>query len=416
VTSVSNTTRCHRHVSEVGSSVLLAAFDAFPGLKGAQAHIRANLKALRSTAGQINLICLGSGGTFQDPDSGASVHTFSTTESNFLRRCEHFAGHVRKTADRIMAVNPPSIIHFRDIWSGMPLLSHPISRTTRTIFEVNGLPSVELVHHYPELSDNPDFLSRLRWMEQNCLAKVDHIITVSNRTAAFLQERGAAAKKISIIPNTAHPHSSVVPQCPVFSALESGEEYATKILLYTGTMADWQGIVTLLRAMVHLRHRKDIFLVIAASGKKGTTRVRYHLNKLLLTSKVALMSGIEHHLMPALFATSYLSLAPLARGARNELQGCCPLKIVESMASDTPVIASDLPVVRELVRHGEDGWLVPPDSPRALAGAISLLLDNPSLRDRLATAARTTAERNFGPDQFSGRLNDLYRNLGVKNE
>ena len=63
-------------------------------------------------------------------------------------------------------------------------------------------------------------------------------------------------------------------------------------------------------------------------------------------------------------------VAPLARGDRNEVQGCSPLKIVESMAAGTAVVASDLPVARELVTPGRDGLLVAPGAPRALARAM----------------------------------------------
>ncbi|MGX2953608.1 glycosyltransferase [Shewanella sp. JL219SE-S6] len=56
-------------------------------------------------------------------------------------------------------------------------------------------------------------------------------------------------------------------------------------------------------------------------------------------------------------------MAPLTPCRRNMLQGCCPLKVLESMACGTAVIASDLPVIRELVTHEKHGLLVPPPGP-----------------------------------------------------
>ena len=70
------------------------------------------------------------------------------------------------------------------------------------------------------------------------------------------------------------------------------------------------------------------------------------------------------------------------------MQGCAPLKILESMASGMPVVASDLPAVRELLADGEHGRLVAPDRPGELARAIRVLLDFPERRARLAANAR----------------------------
>ena len=85
-----------------------------------------------------------------------------------------------------------------------------------------------------------------------------------------------------------------------------------------------------------------------------------------------------------------LSLAPLRDCSRNVLQGCAPLKILESMAAGVPVVASDLPAVRELLTDGEHGRLVAPDRPGELARAIRVLLDHPEQRERMgARGART---------------------------
>jgi glycosyltransferase involved in cell wall biosynthesis len=93
------------------------------------------------------------------------------------------------------------------------------------------------------------------------------------------------------------------------------------------------------------------------------------------------------------------------------MQGCCPLKIVESMACGTPVIASDLPAVRELISSGNDGMLVPPDSPRALAGALESLLEDVSMRDRLAQGARQRAVKEFRAKLLAERLGAVYTSL-----
>jgi glycosyltransferase involved in cell wall biosynthesis len=393
-----------------GKKVLYAAFDAYPGFKGAQTHIRTNLLALEKCGVQATLLCLGHGGSFRDPESGAMVHTFAVSERNMLRRSELFGRFLVDMADRMIA-DPPDVIHFRDIWSGTPLLSHPISRNSRIVFEVNGLPSVELPSHYPRLAGNYPLLARLRRTEDECLARSDSVITVCRRTSRYLVERGCDKGKISEIPNAADPG---LPSEALPTGVTGFEEIAAtseKVILYVGTLAPWQGLQTLLDAMTHLVRRNDFLLVVAASGRKGVKRLRRQAVAKGLITRVTILDGVHHEIMPSLYTRAYLSVAPLGRGARNELQGCCPLKVVESMVHGTPVVASDLPVVQELVYPGLDGWLVPPGSPRALAGALEMLLDNEPLRDRLARGAYDRACRDFGTKLFAERLAAVYNSL-----
>ena len=390
--------------------VLYAAFDAYPGFKGAQAHIRTNLKALVAGGCQATLLSLGSGRSFRDPESGATVRAFAADEPNMLRRSEAFGRFLTLQAD-LMDADPPDIIHFRDIWSGIPLLRHRLSERCRLVFEVNGLPSVELPDRYPRLAGNAALLARLRGMEDECLARADKVITVCRLTARYLADRGCDEGKIAVIPNAADPPAP----SGVFRSAEPPAGMAGlkggKVILYTGTLASWQGLSTLLEALAYLNHRSDFCLVVAASAKKGVARLRRKAGAAAISDRVAVLYGMGPHVMSGLYRQAYLSVAPLARGARNELQGCCPLKIVESMASGTPVVASDLPVVRELVSPDDEGMLVPPGSARALAKTLDLLMDDRSLRDRLARGAYEKARREYGTGLFGERLWAVYNLL-----
>ena len=88
-----------------------------------------------------------------------------------------------------------------------------------------------------------------------------------------------------------------------------------------------------------------------------------------------------------------VSVAPLTDSPRNVIQGCAPLKIVESMASGAAVVASDVPPVRELIRDRHDGWLVHPDRPAELARAMRILLDHPDLAASPRQQRARTIER-----------------------
>ena len=65
-----------------------------------------------------------------------------------------------------------------------------------------------------------------------------------------------------------------------------------------------------------------------------------------------------------------------------------PRVILEAMLLGKPVVATDIPGCRELVRHGETGYLVPHGDVAALADALSRLLANPELRTKFGQRGR----------------------------
>ena len=72
-----------------------------------------------------------------------------------------------------------------------------------------------------------------------------------------------------------------------------------------------------------------------------------------------------------------------------------PIVLMEAMATELPVVATDVMGVRELVDDGVNGILVRPSRPDLLADAIDRLASNADLRGRLGAAGRETVQREF---------------------
>ena len=86
-----------------------------------------------------------------------------------------------------------------------------------------------------------------------------------------------------------------------------------------------------------------------------------------------------------------------------------PTVIKESMTLGTPVVASNVAGIPELLDGGKCGILVPPRNVKALAGAIMVLLENTLLRRKYAEAARKYAEEQFDTSQNGRRLAEVLR-------
>jgi glycosyltransferase involved in cell wall biosynthesis len=85
--------------------------------------------------------------------------------------------------------------------------------------------------------------------------------------------------------------------------------------------------------------------------------------------------------------------------------------IREAMAMERPVVATDCGGNRELVIDDEVGLLVPPRDTEALAGALSRLLEDPDLRQRLGAAGRYRVMEHFSTERRIDKLEELYRRI-----
>jgi glycosyltransferase involved in cell wall biosynthesis len=89
-----------------------------------------------------------------------------------------------------------------------------------------------------------------------------------------------------------------------------------------------------------------------------------------------------------------------------------PLKVFEYMAAGLPIVASELPALREVLRHEENALLVPPDDAPALAAALRRLTSEPALAERLRHQAHAdVAGRTW--EARAASVGDFVAELGV---
>lgn len=379
---------------------LYAAFDTYPAPKGAAIHIREFSAALFEHFGNGLLLALGSPELPAWQFEGScEIRRMISDENNFLRKAGEFSQFVQFHAELLK--NDLKIAHFRDPWGGLPIL-RSVAPQCRTVFEVNALPSIELPVRFRNITSA--VLDKIRTIENECLQKSDAIICPSDVIRNFLIERGIAGSKISVIRNGA---VIVDP-----TGLPRPEAAPENYLVYVGAVQSWQGLEVLFKAMTFLADMPQLKLVLCVSGRKQ--RLKF-LNKLAermqISGRLVWQYRLNQNELLPWLAHARISVAPLTECSRNLQQGCCPLKILETMAMQVPVIASDIPVVRELVEHNQTGWLVRPDRPSELARAIRILLANRSEADRIKNAAYTKAVRDFSWQKAAAELRALYERL-----
>ncbi|NJL34607.1 MAG: hypothetical protein HC893_13060 [Chloroflexaceae bacterium] len=133
---------------------LYAAFDRFPSPKGAAVHIARMAHTLFNMVGGGLLYVLGDETlpAYQEEPGPIEIVRSSSTAPNLLQRTVAYGRYLAALRDQQAATL--RLCHFRDPWSGIPLLADP-ERSYQTIYEVNGLPSLELPATYPALGAHP---------------------------------------------------------------------------------------------------------------------------------------------------------------------------------------------------------------------------------------------------------------------
>jgi len=111
--------------------------------------------------------------------------------------------------------------------------------------------------------------------------------------------------------------------------------------------------------------------------------------------------------MPEVFARSHIVCLPTFYG-----EGV-PKVLIEAAACGRPIVTTDMPGCREIVRDGENGILVPVKNPLGLADAIQKLLEDPDLRKRMGSRGREIAVNKFSIEKVVQETLAVYRELMV---
>lgn len=123
-----------------------------------------------------------------------------------------------------------------------------------------------------------------------------------------------------------------------------------------------------------------------------------------LSSRVSLSGHVSHSEMASIYTEATVFL----NASYYESFG---IPVAEAMACGVPVVATRAGGVPEIVEDGVSGLLVEPGDAQALVGAITALLEDAGLRERLASAARERIRERFNWDSIAARLADFYREM-----
>lgn len=174
----------------------------------------------------------------------------------------------------------------------------------------------------------------------------------------------------------------------------------TPLLLAAGRHEHQKGLDVLVHAFASIKDRaQDAVLLIAGREGNATDDLHELVQERRLTGDVRLL-GPRRDLSDLMCGADVFVLPSRWEGLGGVL--------LEAMALELPIVASDLPAVREVVQHGETALLVPSEDPKALADSALELIRDQALRERLTARARGRFDSEFAIDRVVDKMIRFY--------
>jgi len=256
----------------------------------------------------------------------------------------------------------------------------------RFVFELHNLTSTVLreeAERWARIPKRHDQLSRRAEkagkVEAYCYPRMDGLVANSRGTLAAVEDTfGAPAHRIAL------------PNGVDLARFQVADETPDVDLLYTGSLDGWKGVDTLIDALGLF---EGVRLRVAGFGEPQVVEdFLERARRQGVRDRLDFLGYRPHREIPGLLARTRIVVVSTSGLSREGKRFTCPMKVLEAMGAGKPIVAADLPTIRELMDHEKEGLLFKPDDAESLARAIRKLLDDEGLSVRLATAARKRAE------------------------
>ncbi len=248
-------------------------------------------------------------------------------------------------------------------WFGIPV-----------ILEVNEVVGVERARRQV-------FVRLARWMERRVFRMSSRIVTVSSYLTAQVLARGGRPGAVLTVPNAIDPKR--------FEQPGGGREIRRSlgvngdlVIGFVGWFDHWDRLDVLVDAFARHREVQPNSRLLLVGDGPVTAALKLQIAERGLGDRAILTGPVRSSAV-----TSYIDAMDVCVLPDSNPFGS-PMVLFEFMAMGKPVIAPRIAPVRDVIRHGENGWMVEPGETGELTRAIGCVAAEPELRERMGTQAR----------------------------
>lgn len=221
-------------------------------------------------------------------------------------------------------------------------------------------------------------------------------ITLSKLFADYLVTLGISESKIRILPNGIDTDKF----------RPSDQPKDRNLLLFVGRLEQKKGLPVLLESLKHLQKNVRLAIVGPTMNMKYFRDIEDVIQKInrKTAHEVTYLGALDENEKLKWYQKASVFLCP-------SVSESFPMVNIEALSCGTPVVASDVGAISEVVRDHENGILVPPRRPDKLAEAIQYLLDNEKERRMYGSRGREWILQQFSSEVVVEKLLKIYKEL-----
>jgi len=298
---------------------------------------------------------------------------------------------VEKRLEAVVDAVRPDVLHAHSpVLNAIPALRVGRRRGIPVVYEVRAFWEDAAVDHGSTTEGSLRYRLTRR-LETHALRQASHVFTICEGLRSDIAARGVPSGRITVIPNAVDIEKFEPGGKPDEALKARLGLTGMTVLGFIGSFYAYEGLDLLLQAFpAMLQKRPELRLLLVGGGPQDTA-LKAQAQALGVADKVVFTGRVPHAEVPRYY--DLVDVLAYPRHSMRLTELVTPLKPLEAMAQGRLLVASDVGGHRELIRHGETGWLFKAGSAPALAEAIAQLLERREQWPALRRAGRAFVER-----------------------
>ena len=300
---------------------------------------------------------------------------------------------MKQTEQRLMGlaqVLKPQLLHAHSpVLNALPALRVGQALGIPVVYEVRAFWEDAAVDHGTTTEGSLRYRAT-RAMETYALRRVAHVFTICEGLRGDIVARGIPANRVTVIPNAVDIDAFSVGGAPDAALKAQLGLAGCSVVGFIGSFYAYEGLDLLLAALPALLARKPDLRLLLVGGGPQDAALKQQAVQLGLADKVVFTGRVPHAEVQRYY--DLVDVLAYPRHSMRLTELVTPLKPLEAMAQGRLLVASDVGGHKELIRHGETGWLFKAGSAESLAQAVGDLLSQPERWPELRAAGRRFVE------------------------
>lgn len=232
-----------------------------------------------------------------------------------------------------------------------------------------------------------------RFLETYVVKRADAVVVICEGLKHELTQRGVPETKVTVAPNALPDAMFKVPPNSEVEAIRRHLSLdGSRCIGFFGSLFEWEGVDLIVRALPRILTAIENAKLVIVGGGRQEVALRELVTELGLADQVTFVARVEHDEIPVLYRAMDVMAYP--RWPSRLTNMVTPLKPLEAMAQETPVVASDVGGHKELIRDGVTGYLFRAGDLENLADTVIRVLS-----ERVDVTQTVASARSFVADE-----------------